>query len=147
MCSLAGSTCFSCIGLPQIQSKDEGTGFQSQGSTFITFFPYFLLLVLRPIQYIRDCLLHNNWSMNLERLCRSPVCRRHHLSIYSKCLTVNFILFYLQNTALLARRLLNGELEPAKILSMSPTELKVRDLLCYIFAHRYPPCFRSVSIT
>ncbi|KAL0684323.1 hypothetical protein Bca4012_051171 [Brassica carinata] len=30
----------------------------------------------------------------------------------------------LKNTALLARRLLNGELEPAKILSMSPTELK-----------------------
>ncbi|CAN6846385.1 unnamed protein product [Brassica oleracea] len=34
------------------------------------------------------------------------------------------LVFNLKNTALLARRLLNGELEPAKILSMSPTELK-----------------------
>ncbi|CAN8246449.1 unnamed protein product [Cochlearia groenlandica] len=34
------------------------------------------------------------------------------------------LVFNLKNTALLARRLLNGELEPAKILNMSPTELK-----------------------
>ncbi|WZZ14589.1 hypothetical protein YC2023_107678 [Brassica napus] len=32
--------------------------------------------------------------------------------------------FNLKNTSLLAKRLLNGELEPAKILKMSPTELK-----------------------
>ncbi|CAH2071237.1 unnamed protein product [Thlaspi arvense] len=34
------------------------------------------------------------------------------------------LVFNLKNTALLARRLLNGELEPVKILNMSPTELK-----------------------
>ncbi|KAA8522407.1 hypothetical protein F0562_013232 [Nyssa sinensis] len=34
------------------------------------------------------------------------------------------LLFNLKNNALLARRLLNGELEPSKILNMSPTELK-----------------------
>ncbi|GFZ16466.1 bromo-adjacent homology (BAH) domain-containing protein [Actinidia rufa] len=34
------------------------------------------------------------------------------------------LLFNLKNNALLARRLLNGELEPAKILNMSPNELK-----------------------
>jgi hypothetical protein len=34
------------------------------------------------------------------------------------------LVFNLKNTALLARRLLNGELEPATILNMSPTELK-----------------------
>ncbi|KFK31915.1 hypothetical protein AALP_AA6G175400 [Arabis alpina] len=34
------------------------------------------------------------------------------------------LVFNLKNTELLARRLLNGELEPAKILNMSPTELK-----------------------
>lgn len=33
---------------------------------------------------------------------------------------------YFQNTEVLARRLLNGELEPAKILNMSPNELKVK---------------------
>ncbi|CAH8383339.1 unnamed protein product [Eruca vesicaria subsp. sativa] len=32
---------------------------------------------------------------------------------------------FLTNTSLLAKRLLNGELEPKKILNMSPTELKV----------------------
>ena len=34
-------------------------------------------------------------------------------------------IFFCQNNAFLARRLLKGELEPAKILSMSPNELKV----------------------
>ncbi|XP_040990258.1 uncharacterized protein LOC121237539 isoform X1 [Juglans microcarpa x Juglans regia] len=34
------------------------------------------------------------------------------------------LVFNLKNNALLARRLLNGELEPAKILNMSPNELK-----------------------
>ncbi|PKI50962.1 hypothetical protein CRG98_028692 [Punica granatum] len=34
------------------------------------------------------------------------------------------LVFNLKNNAVLARRLLNGELEPAKILNMSPTELK-----------------------
>ncbi|KAI6707208.1 hypothetical protein NL676_010170 [Syzygium grande] len=34
------------------------------------------------------------------------------------------LLFNLKSTALLARRLLNGELEPSKILNMSPSELK-----------------------
>lgn len=35
------------------------------------------------------------------------------------------ISFSWQNTRLLAQRLLNGELEPSKILNMSPNELKV----------------------
>ncbi|KAI4326956.1 hypothetical protein L6164_019466 [Bauhinia variegata] len=34
------------------------------------------------------------------------------------------LVFNLKNNAVLARRLLNGELEPSKILNMSPTELK-----------------------
>ncbi|KAI4315418.1 hypothetical protein L6164_028230 [Bauhinia variegata] len=34
------------------------------------------------------------------------------------------LIFNLKNNAVLARRLLNGELEPSKILNMSPTELK-----------------------
>ncbi|KAJ1406015.1 Transcription elongation factor S-II, central domain [Sesbania bispinosa] len=34
------------------------------------------------------------------------------------------LVFNLKNNALLARRLLNGELEPSKILNMTPTELK-----------------------
>ncbi|XP_052209863.1 uncharacterized protein LOC127813127 isoform X2 [Diospyros lotus] len=34
------------------------------------------------------------------------------------------LVFNLKNNALLARRLLNGELEPSKIMNMSPTELK-----------------------
>ncbi|KAG2275990.1 hypothetical protein Bca4012_043854 [Brassica carinata] len=37
---------------------------------------------------------------------------------------IRALAFNLKNTALLAKRLLNGELEPAKILKMSPTELK-----------------------
>ncbi|KAG2330336.1 hypothetical protein Bca52824_001516 [Brassica carinata] len=37
---------------------------------------------------------------------------------------IRTLLFNLKNTALLAKRLLNGELEPEKILNMSPTELK-----------------------
>ncbi|KAI3422734.1 uncharacterized protein J3R85_011819 [Psidium guajava] len=39
------------------------------------------------------------------------------------------LLFNLKNNALLARRLLKGELEPSKILNMSPNELKVFYLL------------------
>ncbi|XP_056850359.1 uncharacterized protein LOC108824893 [Raphanus sativus] len=37
---------------------------------------------------------------------------------------IRTLAFNLKNTALLAKRLLNGELEPEKILNMSPTELK-----------------------
>ncbi|KAG5409109.1 hypothetical protein IGI04_005428 [Brassica rapa subsp. trilocularis] len=37
---------------------------------------------------------------------------------------IRSLVFNLKNTALLARRLLNGQLEPEKILNMSPTELK-----------------------
>ncbi|KAJ4876215.1 bromo-adjacent homology (BAH) domain-containing protein [Raphanus sativus] len=37
---------------------------------------------------------------------------------------IRALAFNLKNTALLAKRLLNGELEPAKILKMSPIELK-----------------------
>ncbi|KAG2330359.1 hypothetical protein Bca4012_020050 [Brassica carinata] len=37
---------------------------------------------------------------------------------------IRALAFNLKNTALLAKRLINGELEPAKILKMSPTELK-----------------------
>ncbi|KAF2596092.1 hypothetical protein F2Q68_00007942 [Brassica cretica] len=37
---------------------------------------------------------------------------------------IRTLVFNLKNTALLARRLLNGQLEPEKILNMSPTELK-----------------------
>lgn len=37
---------------------------------------------------------------------------------------ISFI-FLWQNNAFLARRLLNGELEPSKILNMTPAELKV----------------------
>lgn len=36
-----------------------------------------------------------------------------------------FLSSFLQNNAILARRLLNGELEPSKILNMTPNELKV----------------------
>lgn len=63
------------------------------------------------------------------------------LEFFSKYLIVISFLFCLQNTALLARRLLNGELEPAKILNMSPTELKVKNLLCYIMAAKFSPLF------
>ncbi|KAF8099411.1 hypothetical protein N665_0244s0013 [Sinapis alba] len=60
-----------------------------------------------------------------------PVCaleRALHVSLasnYSKYnQRIRALAFNLKNTALLAKRLLNGELEPAKILKMSPTELK-----------------------
>ncbi|THF99256.1 hypothetical protein TEA_017093 [Camellia sinensis var. sinensis] len=39
------------------------------------------------------------------------------------------LVFNLKSNSLLARRLLNGELEPSKILNMSPNELKVSSLL------------------
>ncbi|WZZ41280.1 hypothetical protein YC2023_037539 [Brassica napus] len=60
-----------------------------------------------------------------------PVCALElalHASLASDYVKYNqkmrTLVFNLKNTALLARRLLNGELEPAKILNMSPTELK-----------------------
>ncbi|GAV57952.1 BAH domain-containing protein/TFIIS_M domain-containing protein, partial [Cephalotus follicularis] len=40
------------------------------------------------------------------------------------------LVFNLKNNAVLARRLLNGELEPAKVPNMSPTELKMTDARC-----------------
>ncbi|KAF8095729.1 hypothetical protein N665_0324s0025 [Sinapis alba] len=60
-----------------------------------------------------------------------PVCALElalHASLASDYVKYNqkmrTLVFNLKNTALLARRLLNGELEPAKILNMSPAELK-----------------------
>jgi hypothetical protein len=43
----------------------------------------------------------------------------------------------LQNNALLARRLLNGELKPSKMLNMTPIELKVPYLSKFIFLKKY----------
>ncbi|KAL1214815.1 ASI1-immunoprecipitated protein 3 [Cardamine amara subsp. amara] len=61
----------------------------------------------------------------------TPVCaleKASHASLASDYHKYNqkmrTLVFNLKNTALLARRLLNGELEPAKILNMSPSELK-----------------------
>ncbi|KAJ0240900.1 Bromo adjacent homology (BAH) domain-containing protein [Hirschfeldia incana] len=60
-----------------------------------------------------------------------PVCALEsalHVSLASNYSKYNqriwALAFNLKNTALLAKRLLNGELEPAKILNMSPSELK-----------------------
>ncbi|XP_056850267.1 uncharacterized protein LOC130499844 [Raphanus sativus] len=60
-----------------------------------------------------------------------PVCALElalHVSVasdYSKYnQRIRTLVFNLKNTALLAKRLLNGELKPEKILNMSPTELK-----------------------
>ncbi|KAL0749245.1 hypothetical protein YC2023_116733 [Brassica napus] len=62
----------------------------------------------------------------------SPVCALElainvsYASDYSKYnQRIRTLAFNLKNTALLAKRLLSGELEPEKISNMSPTELKV----------------------
>lgn len=52
---------------------------------------------------------------------------------------------FLQNTSRLARRLLNGELEPSKILNMSPSELKVYDIFIPFFLQGFESCLLSVD--
>ncbi|XP_057510610.1 uncharacterized protein LOC130792992 isoform X1 [Actinidia eriantha] len=56
------------------------------------------------------------------------------------------LLFNLKKTALLARRLLNGELEPSKILSMSPVELK-EGLTAEEIASKKPEESKSIQMT